>query len=453
MASLTYMQLLRRNRSFRRLWWGQVVSELGSWFNLIAVLGLVRKVSVGAPEATALMLVLRLIPFALFAPVAGAFADRWSRRAVMIVSDCARGVVALGFLLVQGPQDLWIAYACTVILALLTAFFEAAKNGAMPNVTGDEGLLAGNALMFSSRFLLMAVGAALGGAASARFGYEAAFIVNALSFLVSAYSIWLIPGREMVAASGNGEAIDLSAPGEAAVGRLGLWTDLREGWSYIAAHRLVAALLGMNILWAIGGGAIYLIYDRLGSVVFAGRGGWQQGDAGVAVIYTASGAGLFIGMMLARRVGSRVELHGITARFVGWMIFAHGLLFALAGLMPTLWLASMVVMVSRVVIATEFAVQDTLLIRLLPDNLRGRVITTDRAAEIMMTSLTTVLAGWSLHIITPRTLMIISGLLSAAPGIVWLLLFVSGRLRLPVEEEERGEDASESHDGLVASAG
>src|SRR5215212_5079349 len=113
MATLTYMQLLRGNRPFRWLLSGQVVSELGNWFNFIAGLGLVRAVSVAAPEATATMLVARLAPFALFAPLAGAFVDRWSRRTVMIASDLARAFVALGFLLVRGPGDLWIAYTST----------------------------------------------------------------------------------------------------------------------------------------------------------------------------------------------------------------------------------------------------------------------------------------------------------------------------------------------------
>ncbi|HVQ36244.1 MAG TPA: MFS transporter, partial [Pyrinomonadaceae bacterium] len=150
MDSLTYIQLLRTNRSFRRLWWGQVISELGNWFNFIAGLGLVRLVSKGGATATTLILLSRMIPFTLFAPLAGAFVDRWSRRTVMIVSDLARVVVALGFLLVHSPEDLWIAYVCTALLSMGHAFFEAAKNAAVPNITGERDLLAGNALMYSS---------------------------------------------------------------------------------------------------------------------------------------------------------------------------------------------------------------------------------------------------------------------------------------------------------------
>lgn len=448
MASLTYMQLLRGRRSFRRLLTGQVVSELGSWFDFIAVLGLVRTVSGGAPEATAILVFMRLAPFALFAPLAGAFVDRLSRRMVMIAADIGRAIVVLGFLLVRGPEDLWIAYTCTIISSLLGALFEAGKNAAVPNLAGDEGLLAANALMFSSRFLLSSVGAALGGATAARFGYTAAFVIDAISFLISAYSVWLIPEREMREEKHEGEK-GANAAGMKS-GRLRVFADVREGWAYIVRHTLVFALIGINILWATGGGAINLIYDRLGALVFDGASR-AQADSNVAVLYTVSGAGLFIGMMLARRVGAHVELRNVTAGFMGWMLIGHGIFFALAGLMPTLWLASVMIFISRVLVAVEFAVQETLMMRMLPDGLRGRVFTTDRAAEILVMSLSLMAAGWSLRAISPRTLTIISGLLSASPGVMWLLLFAFGKLRLP-RAKEKGPDEAEREKGVLVSA-
>jgi MFS family permease len=449
MASLTYMQLLRGNRSFRRLWLGQVVSELGNWFNFIAGLGLVRSVSGAAPEATAAMVILRFAPFAVFAPIVGAFVDRWSRRTVMIASDCARAFVTLGFLFVRGADDLWIAYTCTAISGLLMAFFEGAKNAAMPNLAGDRGLLAGNALLFSSRFLLMAVGAALGGAASARFGYHVAFVIDALSYVVSAYAIWLIPEGDLEAQDGR-ETETVEADGKRR-GRARFLDDVQEGWRFIARHPLLLAIIGINVLWATGGGAANLIYERLGGVVFAGQGGLQP-DAGVAVLYTAVGGGLFAGMMLARRVGAHIELRRMTAGFIGWMLIAHGILFAFAGLMPNLWTAALMLFLSRFIIALEFALQETLMMRALPDSLRGRVFTTDRAAEISVMSASTFVGGWALHAITPRTLTIIAGLLSASPGIMWLALFALGKLRLPPSPE----DAQETQDAekvALASAG
>src|SRR6478672_13925485 len=191
--NLTYSQLLRGNRNFRNLLWGQLVSELGNWFNFIAVLGLIRVVSNASPEAAGIFIVCRTLPFSLLMPFAGTFADRFSRRQIMIATDLMRVAVALVFLFINSAEDLWIAYLGTILLSTGAAFFEAGKNAATPNISGANGLFAGTALMFSSRFLLMAIGSALGGAAAAVFGYKAAFIINALSFLFSAYSVWLIP--------------------------------------------------------------------------------------------------------------------------------------------------------------------------------------------------------------------------------------------------------------------
>jgi MFS family permease len=424
MDSLTYAQLLRRNRSFRRLWIGQVISELGNWFNFIAVLGLVRVVSNAAPEVTTIVLIVRLVPFTLFAPLAGAFVDRWSRRKVMIATDLIRVAIALGPLLVRRPQDLWLAYVCTALLSFVGTFFEAAKNAAVPNITGERDLLAGNALMFSSRFLLMSLGAALGGWTAAHVGYAAAFVINSISFLASAYSVWLVPEEETRQQSTADAAVETKNRYR------GYWSDMREGWTYIVSHAPVATILGINIIWAVGGGASNLIMDRLGALVFAGENGISP-DSAVAALYFAAGIGLFLGMMIARRVGSYFELKRQTIGFIGWSLFIQGIIFGLSGVMPTLWSSCLLLMISRLLLGAEFAVQETLLMRLVPDNLRGRVSTTDRAGEMLIWTFSTAIAGWSLHQITPRSLTVVSGFLSGLSGLVWLVLFASQAVRLP----------------------
>jgi MFS family permease len=342
---------------------------------------------------------------------------------VMIVSDLARVAIAIGFLFVRGPETLWIAYLCTALLSVFGSFFEAAKQAAMPNITGERDLLAGNALMFSSRFLLMSLGAALGGWTAANVGYSAAFIVNAVSFLGSALSVWIIPEHETREAP-------LEMSREAKYKKPSYWSDMREGWSYVLRNRPVAALLLINIIWATGGGAGNLIYDRLGGIVFAGQRG-ISGDIAVAALYFAGGVGLTVGMMIARRVGIYVEFTGKITGLIGWGLITQGLLFALMGVMPGLWWACLLLLLGRTVLGAEFGVQDALLMRLAPDKLRGRVLATDRASEILTWSLSTAVAGWSLRAITPRTLTVIAGLLSATSGAVWLLLFASGKVTLP----------------------
>ncbi len=136
-------------------------------------------------------------------------------------------------------------------------------------------------------------------------------------------------------------------------------------------------------------------------------------------------------MMIARRVGAYLEVVGKTVAFIGWGLVIQGLIFALIGFAPSLWLACLLLFLSRILLAAEFAVQETLLMRLVPDNLRGRVSTTDRATELLVWSFSTAVAGWSLKAISPRTLTVVSGLLSASSGVVWLTLFALRRVRLP----------------------
>ena len=413
MQSLTYSQLLRTNRHFRNLLAGQVISELGNWFNFIASLGLVRLVSDASPMVAGILFACRLIPFAFASPIAGTFVDRFSRRQVMIATDLARVFVALAFLLVTSESDLWIAYLATVLLSTFGAFFDGAKNAATPNLTGKDGLLAGTALMFSTRFLLMAVGSALGGWASAVFGYKIAFLINAVSFLASAYSVWLVP-EEATRDEATAERMAAKEKREP------FMTELREGLHYTVKNHFAATILIMNVIWATGGGAVNIIFERLGGVYFAGLEGWNP-DVAVALMWTASGLGLTVGMLIAHRTSVWLERTRGQTAFIGWTLIVHGVLFALGGLMPTLAYFAVIAFVSRAIVGVEYAVQETLFQRSLPDHIRGRISTLDRGAELTMFGISSLVAGEAMAYITPQTLTIISGVLSAFSGLIWFI--------------------------------
>ncbi len=413
MESLTYGQLIRGNRNFRNLMWGQLISELGNWFNFIAGLGLVRLVSDASPTAAGIFFVCRLLPFAVASPIAGTFVDRFSRRQVMIATDLARVAVAMMFLLVTSAEDLWIAYIATVLLSTFGAFFDGAKNAATPNLTGREGLLAGTALMFSTRFLLMAIGSALGGWAAAVFGYEAAFLINAASFLISAYTIWLIP-EEATRDKATGERMAGS------VERASFMTEMKEGLHYTVKNHFALTILIMNVIWATGGGAINIVFERIGGVHFAAVENWNP-DLAVAVLWTATGLGLTIGMLIAHRTSIYLDRKNRNNAFIGWTLLIHGVLFSIGGFMPTLWLFAIFVFVSRAIVGVEYAIQETLFQRSLPDHIRGRISTLDRGAELTVFGLSSYVASEAMFYISPQTLTVISGILSASAGIVWFV--------------------------------
>jgi predicted MFS family arabinose efflux permease len=413
MNSLTYAQLIKGNRNFRNLLAGQVISELGNWFNFIAGLGLVRLVSEASPVAAGIFFVCRLVPFSIVSPIAGTFVDRFSRRQVMIATDLARVGVAMMFLLVTDANDLWIAYVATILLSSFGAFFDGAKNAATPNLTGKEGLLAGTALMFSSRFLLMAIGSALGGWAAAIFGYKIAFLINAASFAVSAFTVWLIPE----------EATRDAETGERMAGRIekpSFVTELKEGFRYTLVNHFALTILIMNVIWATGGGAINVIFERMGGVYFPAIEKWNP-DVGVAMLWTAAGFGLTVGMLIAHRTSvwlDRTKGHSI---FIGATLIVHGLLFSIAGMMPTLLLFAIFTFVSRAIVGVEYAIQETLFQRSLPDYIRGRISTLDRGAELTMFGISSYISSEAMLYMTPQMLTVVSGVLSALSGVVWFV--------------------------------
>ncbi|MFN6963899.1 MAG: MFS transporter [Pyrinomonadaceae bacterium] len=414
MASLTYKQLLLQNRDFRNLFAGQVISELGNWFNFIASLGLVRLVSEASPTAAGILFAARLLPFAIASPIAGTFVDRFSRRQVMIVTDLCRVGVALAFLFVSGKDDVWLAYVATALLSVFGAFFDGAKNAATPNLTGGDGLLAGTALMFSSRFLLMAIGSALGGWASAAFGYQTAFVINAVSFAVSAYTVWLIP-EEATRDERTGERMSGGAGARAS-----FVTELREGFRYTVTNHFALTILIMNVIWATGGGAINVIFERLGGVHFAAAEGWFP-DVATAMLWTAAGLGLGLGMLVAHRTAAWLERRAAHVAFIGWTLIVHGIMFSVGGLMPSLMLFAVFVFVSRAIVGVEYAVQETLFQRSLPDYIRGRISTLDRGAELTVFGLSSYFSADLMYYMTPQVLTIVSGVLSAASGVIWFV--------------------------------
>ncbi|HQU82698.1 MAG TPA: MFS transporter [Pyrinomonadaceae bacterium] len=425
--NLTYAQLLKTNRNFRNLLCGQIVSEMGNWFNFIAGLGLVRVVSDASPMAAGILFVARLLPFAIFSPIAGTFVDRFSRRQVMIWTDLLRVFIALSFLLVTSAEDLWIAYLATCLLSGVGAFFEGAKNAATPNMTGKDGLLAGTALMFSTRFLLMALGSALGGFASAYFGYKVAFVINAVSFAASAFSVWLIPEE----ATRENETVRES---DGATARKSFFDELKEGFRYTVVNRFALTILIMNVIWATGGGAIQVVFERMGGVYFAQKENWNP-DLAVGILWFVSGLGLFLGMMVAHRTEAVLAEKKAHVSFIGWALIIHGVLFAVGGVMPNLWLLAFFTFISRAIVGVEYAVQETLFQRSLPDYIRGRISTLDRGAEMTMFSLSSFFSSEAMYYISPQFLTVISGILSGGAGIVWFM-----RERGQEEKRRMGEE-------------
>src|SRR5215213_4181442 len=144
-----YLDLLRGNTSFRRLFTGQVISQTGDWFNGVALFTLLLSLT-GSGEAVGYILILKLLPTFVVGPLAGVAADRYDRKKIMIATDMLRGFLVLGFLLVRRPDQVWIVYALTAFEVAIAAFFEPARSAVIPSIVSRRELISANALSGAS---------------------------------------------------------------------------------------------------------------------------------------------------------------------------------------------------------------------------------------------------------------------------------------------------------------
>jgi len=401
-----YLTLLRTNRNFRLLYIGQAVSQLGDWFNAVAVYALLLDLT-GSATAVAWMLITQYLPVAVVGPLAGVVVDRVNRRRLMITADLVRGVLIIGLLLVRRADQVWIAYVVMALSVAASAFFEPARTATIPNVTSTEELLPANALSAATWSAMLAIGASVGGVVTAAFGRDIAFVANAASFFISALFI----------AQTRYDATPTSKPRPAGFIALSGITDLLEGLRYIRRQSHVAALMCVKAGWGLAGGVLLLL-TVFGQRVFPiGHGS----AAGIGVLYGARGLGAGLGPIALRWILGQQPKK--LRRAIGPAFFIVGVFYMTLAGTPTLPLAAACVLLAHFGGSILWVFSTVLLQLEVPDHFRGRVFAAELALVTLVTSLSSYLTaygldrgGWS-----PRMLSFTLGAMFLAPGMLWLL--------------------------------
>ena len=401
-----YVELLRGNRSFRLVWLGQVVSQTGDWFDTIALYTIVWKLT-GSGRAVGLLLVARFIPSFLVGSLSGVVSDRFNRRSIMIVSDLLRAVVVLGFLFVRRPDQLWIIYFLTVLQLALSSFFEPAKTAIIPSIVSDRELVAANAISSVTWSAMLTLGAAIGGLVTGWFGTNVAFVLDALTYLLSAALIASIrvpkrPPREK---------------NKLTVGRaLGI-TQTIEGARYVKRRPRLLALLLVKPAWGLGGGILTLL-TVFGAKIFPVGG---NPATGIGILYAARGIGTAVGPLVASRLAGEGKKRMQTSIGIAFLI--GGAFYMAFGWATSFVVALIVLGLAHTGGSILWVFSTVLLQRGVADNFRGRVF----AAELALLTLTMAISNYATGELldrfglSARTVAIGIGALFVLPGVAWLL--------------------------------
>src|SRR2546427_2182870 len=141
----------------------------------------------GKAQSVGFALVLQVLPSTLVGPTAGVVNDRIRRQHVMITADLARMVIVLGMMLVRSAEMVWLVYPLLFLETVMWGFFEPARSAVIPNVVGEDQLLTANTVSSLTWSVSFAAGSGIGGFVAVLLGRDAVFVINALSFLLSAF--------------------------------------------------------------------------------------------------------------------------------------------------------------------------------------------------------------------------------------------------------------------------
>ncbi|HKP72130.1 MAG TPA: MFS transporter [Pyrinomonadaceae bacterium] len=402
--SVGYLELLRGNRAFRQLWLGQVVSQLGDWFDTIAVMTLVLNLT-GSGRAVGLIMVARFLPSVVVGPLSGVVADRFNRRTIMIVSDLLRAAVVLGFLFVRRPDQIWLIYVLTVLQLTFSTFFEPAKSAVIPSIVAERELVAANAVTSVTWSAMLTLGAVAGGAVTGWFGTDAAFVVDSITYLVSAALVWSVrfprrPPREKTKLT-VGKALGI--------------TDTLEGIRYVRTRPRVLAFLAVKPAWGLGGGILALL-AVFGEKIFPLG---KNAATGIGVLYAARGIGTAIGPVFARRLAGESSRRMQTS--IGLAFLVGGVFYAAFGLSANYALALLMLLVAHMGGSILWVFSTVLLQTAVEDNFRGRVF----AAELALLTLTMAASNYVTGELldrfnySPRLVTVGIGVLFLMPGLLW----------------------------------
>jgi Arabinose efflux permease len=352
--------------AYFRLWMAQVVSSLGDWIGLVAIIALAARVSEGNEAAIGLVMAARMLPGFFLAPVGGVLVDRWDRRRTMVACDLGRSAVVATLPFVDTLAGLFFA---SFLLEILTLLWSPAKDASVPNLVPPDKLATANSLSLVAAYGTFPVGslafASMAGLATFLSRFDAlaslkvdreflALWVDSSTFLASALLIMSLrlPGKERR----PGERVDWSRT----------WRDLVEGVRFVSTHGVVRAVILAMGVGLMGCGAVVPLGPLYANKVLGAD------PSSFGLLMTGLGFGAAIGVLSLSAVARRLPTEPV---FVG-AVLATGLGLILtssvSSLTPAVFLVGLFGMGAGVAYVSGF----TIIQERVSDELRGRTFAT-----------------------------------------------------------------------------
>ncbi len=379
MNQIGYLELIRTNHAFRRLWSASVISMLGEWFNTIALFLLIFQYT-ESEFFLGLLFTMRMLCFAAFQPFGGLLADRLNRKTIMVWTNIIQVGLALCFLFIDGKNHIVWIYILTGAMMIMHGMYVTAERAALPNIVPAEHLATANALDAASWSTALCLGAMLGGIVVEIWGTDAAFIIDAVTFAFGAYMLRNLSIPQTIDEDMKGPLVSTAL------------TNIKNGWKRIISEKRLLRIVFAKSSWNIAGGGLAGVF-----LVVAGSDLDGFGMAlGFGIFFFARGVGTGIGPIAARALLTNEERWPV---MVGLLVMLSGAFYFLVGwtLGMSIFLTIPLVMLAHAASGANWVLSTILTQKWVEDEVRGRVFSMDMLMMSIAFSISSATAGYLLE--------------------------------------------------------
>ena len=376
------------HRNYRRFWIGAFLSNVGTWMQAVAQGWLVLQLT-NSPFWLGLDAFMATAPGFVLTLLGGVFADRIDRRRLLLYTQVVAGLAALALasLVATSLVNPWMVLGFSFVTGCCMSLASPSFLAMTYDLVGREDL-ANAVAMNSTQFQLSrVVGPALAGVAFRVFGLAGCFFANGLSFIAVVLALWMVrmePRSNTLAPSEKQRAI---------------WRDLVEGFRYVRNRPRVSSLLIVGAVNSLFGAPYFSMVPIYARDIF------HLGETGLALLMGTAGAGAFFGALLVAYLGDFSRK--------GWFVMGGAILFGICimgfAVSSRLSLSLLFLFGLGFAIVVSVALTNTLLQKLVTDQMRGRVMSMFLLSFIGTMPIGNILAGIASSHFGPQPTLAVGG--------------------------------------------
>jgi MFS family permease len=395
------LQLLIKNRNFLLLFFGRLVSSVGSAIFIIAILWSAAA-EIGGVGAVSAVLSTIAVTNIIFSPFAGVWADRWKKKNILVITDLISGgiLILLGIFFGTYFYQIWVLIITIFGLQICGTLFGPALLSLIPIMVNDDELSQANAMISMTDRLSQLIGMAIGGVIVSLVGIKWAILIDGLTFIFSAVSEMFIKAEEKGRKKEEAEKNGL------------IFSDIKEGFKVIWTDVQLKGLITLETLDDFFGTTIFVFLPVLASEIL------KVGPGEYGIMQTMLGAGSFITALVLSSVKE------IKMKYVALMLSSvlAGVFLASLGIVSS-YIYVLIALLMLGVMTEIGNINENLLIqRITPENTRGRVFALRSTIDNSLRPFSYAFAGIMAVFFSLKSLFFVFGIITSILGIFYLFI-------------------------------